>query len=271
MADDPRKLSEESESLPEDTDEGKADQDAADREESEEDPDTVPDGPLHKSERWQKVLAAKKGYEQLGSVEDLRARLTRLEYYDDLAARAQSEARDEAGGRQDEEPLTKEDVEAKKRAKAIRTELDKIAPELAQIPMHGKAFDMYFASVEYRAANETRKLMGEMGLPNDGKDLVDMCRVVRDTIGDDSELYMEYVGDPRTAVREAFKRVTKRYGIGKSDRADLARKQKDKEALRGLPRAHRGGSGSGEGVPRKDEPKNLDEAFARATKKLAAT
>jgi len=270
MVDDPKKLGEESDPPPEAEDEEEG-PDVADGEQSDEDPDKVPDGPLHKSERWQQVLKAKKGYESLGSVEDLKARLTRLEYYDDLAARAQAEAGEEAGKQEKEEPLTEEDVAAKKKAKAIRTELEKIAPELAQIPMHGKAFDMYFASVEYRAANETRKLMSEMGLPSDGKDLVDMCRVVRDTNGDDAELYMEYVGDPRTAVREAFKRVTKRYGIAKTDRADLARKQKDKEALRGLPKAHRGGSGSGEGVPKKDEPKTLDEAYARAEKKLAAT
>jgi len=269
MLDDPKKQGEESDPPTEEEAEEEGQEGAADGEESDEDPDKVPDGPLHKSERWQKVLAAKKGYEKFGSVEDLTARLTRLEYYDDLAARAQAEAGEEAGEEEEKEPLTKEDIEAKKKAKAIRTELDKIAPELAQIPMHGKAFDMYFASVEYRAANETRKLMAEAGLPNAGKDLVDMCRAVRDTIGDDSELYLEYVGDPRTAVREAFKRVTKRYGI-KSDRADLAKKQKDKEALRGLPRTHRGGGGSGEGVPRKDEPKNLDEAFARGEKKLAA-
>lgn len=223
--------------------------------------DKAPEGELHKSDRWKEVYGENKQYKELGAVDDLRAKLQRLDYYDQLAADASADAGREA----DVEPPTEDEAKAAKQAKAIRKELEKVAPELANISSHDKVFNLYFASVEAGAAWETERLMKEAGLPSGERDLVEMSGVLADVIGRDKKLYLTYVRNPETAVNEAWKRVMTKFG---GTRAAAAAIQKDKEKLKGLPATHKGGGASGEGAKAPTEPKTLDEAHARVRERL---
>ena len=223
----------------------------------------TPEGDLHKSERWKQVYGGLQEYKGLGAVDELRAKLRRLDYYDQLAAEASADA-----GAVEPEPeaLTAEERKAADATKKIRKELEQIAPELAAVSAHDQVFKVFFSAIEAGAMYETERLMEESGLPTADSDKMEMSGMLADVIGRDRKLYFTYIRNPEKAVQLAWDRTVAKFGNPK--RAAAAATQKDKEKLTGLPKAHKGGGASGEGAKAPAEPKTIEEAFQRSKERI---
>ena len=230
-------------------------------EDEDEDPDSeeAPKGELHKSKRWQRVHGELKEFKQFRmSPLELQAALVRLHKLEKASAKVEAA-----------EGASPEDKELAERRKAARKELSKIAPELdSVVETKGKA-DLFFASIERRAVRETKKLMGEAGMATGDKNLEAMTDVLAGIIGDDDELYDEYLTNPKFAVGEAFKKFKSGFEAA-ATRAAKAGIQRDKTKLLGLPKSTKGGGTSSEVAKNRTEgPKNLNEARRSAEARLA--
>ena len=104
--------------------------------------------------------------------------------------------------------------------------------------------------------------MTEAGMPVTPKDLRAMANVLQSIIAEDKKLHLKYYRNPEAAVKIAFERFTKSFTTS-SKRKDAASIQRDKEALKKLPKTPPT-SGSAPSPDRTGEPKNLAEAATRA-------
>lgn len=229
-----------------------------------EDSEEVPKGELHKSKRWQTVYAERKAYKELGkTAEEIKADLKRLNHYDQIVAE------EEAKGKAKDTDEGDEDENLKKRRKAARKELSKIAPEIDGIAKAAERTDLYFDSLGRRATREMTVLLKEAGMSTKEKSLEAMSDVLSGIIAEDEVLYDDYLSDPKGAVREAFKRF-RADSVDAANRAAKANLQKDKTKLLGLPKVHRAGGSAEVAVNRTEGPKNLKEARIAAERRLAA-
>lgn len=230
--------------------------------EDEGDEETPPKGDLHKSRRWKQVHGELKAYKDAGlSPLELKAALARLAQYDKAVEDAEKAESD------DEE--TAEAKALKKKRAAAKKELLLIYPELANVEALQGRMDTFYTSLERRATSEMTKLMKEAGLPTEAKNLASMSEVLASIIKEDEDLYLEYVGDPRAAVRAAWDSFKGDFEAA-AKRSAAAELQKKKQGLNALPKTFKpGGSPEMSGKPDKG-PKNLKEARERAEKRLAA-
>lgn len=229
-----------------------------DVEEGDLDDETPPKGELHKSKRWQKVHGELKEFKKFGATPlELQAALVRLNQLE-KAAKAASAEGDGV-----------EDKELAARRKAARKELSKIAPEFDSVTQLKEMGDTLYGSIERRAVRETKKLMTEAGMSTGDKNLESMTDVLAGIIGDDEELYDEYLTNPKGAVGEAFKKFKSGFEAAAA-RAAKAGIQRDKTKLLGLPKSSKGGGTSAEVAKNRTEgPKNLNEARKSAEARLA--
>lgn len=220
--------------------------------------------PFHKHPRWKKLHGELKQFKDAGlSPLELKVALQRLQQYDRLAEEAEAAA-DKA--EDDDDPKAKE--LAKKR-KAAKKELLEIYPELKHLDAIVERIDTFYTSLERRATSEMSKLMKEAGLPTEAKNLSSMAEVISSIIKEDKDLYLEYVGDPRGAVRTAWGQFKGDFEAAATRKA-AADLQKKKQGLLGLPKTHKGGVSSDVGGKPDKGPKNLNEARKRVEAKLAA-
>lgn len=230
-------------------------QDADDESLDDQDPDKEPDGPLHKSKRWKEVYGAYKEYKGLGDPSDLSAKLARLEYYDSLVANLDDE-------RSKDEPKSDEQKVAEKELKEARAALKKVAPEFEAIKPMANSLRSYYESLESGAEEETVRLMEEHGMPITPSDQKAMAEILQSFIKEDRKKHLLYLRNPEKAVEWAFSRFLKDFAAG-SKRKDAASVQRDKEKLAALPKVP-GSGGSAPASDKQAEPKNLQEAGARA-------
>ena len=228
------------------------------------DEDTPPKGDLHKSKRWKRVHGELKAFKEAGvSPLELKAALARLAQYDRLAEEAEAAAEK---AEDDDDPKAKELAKQRKRAKQ---ELLEIYPELKHVEAMIERMDTFYSSLEARATSEMSKLMKEAGLPTEAKNLASMAEVLSSLIKEDKELYLEYVGDPRGAVRTAWGQFKGDFEAAAA-RSAAAALQKKKQGLLTLPKTHKAGSSPEVGGKTDKGPKNLAEARKRAEARLAA-
>lgn len=244
------------------TDKETKDQDTQDKGKPDDEDAVETNVPWNKDKRFQEFLAKHKNlkqYEQYGSPEEIGGL---IQYVQALEARIErlDEKRDDGEKKSPEQ----KDLEAK-RAEA-RKQLREIDPDLDKIGSLEQALGAQYRSLEVRAMDETTKILGEAGLGTTKAEVAGMANILADIIGSDEVLHAEYVGNPREAVRQAFKRLTKLAGTV-SERASKAALQKDKEGLKKLPKTHGPGGGGGEGTSDK-EPRTLREAEARAMRRM---
>ena len=241
--------------------EAKAEGTDTDLEESDTDPDSdeAPKGPLHKSERWQKVHGEWKEFNKFAMTPlELQAALARLAKHEKAAAKAASA-----------EGETEEDKETATRRKAARKELALIYPEIETIKELNEKSAVLFGSLERRAVRETKVLMKEAGLSLGDKNVESMTDVLAGIIGDDEELYDDYMSNPKGAVQEAFKRFKSGFEAAAA-RAAKAGTQRDKTKLLGLPKTHKASGTPEVAANRTAGPKDLNAARKSAEARLAA-
>lgn len=225
--------------------------------------------PFNKHPRFQELTAENREYKSIGSPDQIRASLTRLDAIDQMIAKAEV-ARDTG------ESKTQEQKDLEQRRKDAFQELVAIAPGIGSIDKlqeslvrQQQAIAAHYQSLEIRATSETTKMLTAAGLDAEPADVQDMSEILAGIIAKDRELYAEYVGDPRSAVRLAFERYTKRVG-SMAVRQDKANQLKRAKEVATLPRAHRAGGGSADGGKAPSAPKTMAEAAAAAEKRLAA-
>jgi hypothetical protein len=236
-----------------------AEDDDADGEDA--DGETPPKGDLHKSKRWKRVHGELKAFKEAGlSPAQLKAALKRLENYDKLAEDA------DATAEADDDPKAKD--LAKKR-KAAQKELLEIYPALKHVEAMAERMDTFYTSLERRATSEMRTLMKEAGMKAEPKNLASMSEILSNVIKEDEDLYYEYIGDPRSAVKQAWNQVKGDFEAA-ARRSAAANVQKNKQGLAGLPKTHRPGGSPEVGGKTDKGPKNLNEARKRVEAKLAA-
>ena len=230
--------------MPEDVKEQAASS-AATEEESEvkgtpkpDDEETVDNVPWNKDPRFKDFIGKRKllkEYEGLGSpgeiqgyVQQLEERLGKLE-----------------ADREPKEPKTAEQKGYEAKLKEARQQLREIDPDIGKVESLARAIEASNRSLEVRALDETTQVMKAAGLSVTQGDVRGMTNILADIIGNDEVLLAEYMGNPREAVRLAFKRLA---DIGKSagvDRSDKAAVQREKEKQTKLPKPQAaGGSGS---------------------------
>ena len=221
--------------------------------------------PFHKHPRWKKVHGDLRAYKGLNrTVEEIQADLSRLDRFDTIVAEEEAKAKAKAAS--DDDP---EDEVLKKRRKAARKELSKIAPEVDAIMAAADRTNLYFDSLGRRATREMVGLLKEAGMSTKEKSVEAMSDVLSGIISEDIELYDDYLSDPKGAVREAFKRF-RADSVDSATRKAKADVQKDKTKLMGLPKTHKAGSSGEVSVVRTEGPKNLKEARIAAERRLAA-
>jgi hypothetical protein len=220
--------------------------------------------PFNEHPRWREVYGELQEFKKLGgSPADISARLQEAE---ELKATLEREAAAIANEKAQQGGTSKE-VNAV--FEAARAELRKLLPEIDAIANIQAAQQAHYGRLEKAALSETKKVLDSAGLPTTADDITAMSDILADVIRNDEDLFAEYETNPREAVRGAWKQYIERVRPA-VERQIAASKQKDRESLRTLPRAHGAGGGeAGGGGEKPPEPaKTLKEAEARAMARL---
>lgn len=233
-------------------------QDADDDSLDPEDPDKVPDGPLHKSDRWKERNEKAKIVDEHGGSEALRTKLAEYAYWKSLVERQDEE-------RPPEEPKTAEEkASAKELADAYKALLT-VAPEVASITAMQKEMRTFWEGIIDAAEETTVGVMEDAGMPTEAKDVKAMSEVLQSIIKEDRKLHLRFRRDPEGAVKRAFERFSQTFSGGK--RKDAASTQRDKEKLTTLPKLVKPGGAAPD--KKQEPPKTLKEADIRAKEFLA--
>lgn len=219
--------------------------------------------PFNEHPRWKEVYGELQDWKKLGaSPADISARLQEANDLKAALEQAATEVANETGQKQGEDAANKVYEQA-------RAELRKLFPEIDRLSQVVAAHDARSQRLERAALTEQKKIMSAAGLDVTDRAVGGMSDILADIIKNDPDLAAEYDMNPRAAVRGAWDQYT---STVKSyvEREAAAKKQKDAETRRNLPRAH--GGGGGEGASGGDKPpapaKNLLEAEERVKARL---
>lgn len=200
--------------------------------------------PWNKDRRFQDFIQKRKTlkeYETLGTPDEIAG------YVQQLQARVDKLETD----REPREPKSDEQKQRETELKQARKQLREIDPDINKIEALEHQIAAQNESLEIRAFDETASVMKTAGLGTDKAEVAGMSDLLANIIGNDRVLLAEYRGgNPREAVRLAWKKlgtIAKAAGV---DRADIAETQRTKEKQTKLPKPH-GASGT-PGVPAKD-------------------
>jgi len=225
--------------------------------------------PFNEHPRWKQVYGENKKYKELGTPDELKEKLSQLskvDEYEGYIAHLNEKIEKLETKRDEDDPKSDKQKQFEQLRKQARAELAKIAPEIDNIARQQTEWDLYYASLERQAYKETASVLKAAGLESGTKDVSETAAVLADIIGADQDLYLEYRTNPREAVREAWGRLTKRYSVERTVKADIER---EKKTLGTLPKPHTGTAGTEHGIP-KEPPKTLREAERRANMRLAS-
>src|SRR3990167_8275957 len=220
------------------------------------DEETVENVPWNKDARFKEFIGKRKllrEYEGLGTPEEISG------YVQQLEARLATLEED----REPKEPKTAEQKATEEDLAIARKQLREIDPNLAKIESLAAQSEAHNRSLEVRALDETAIVMKAAGLSVSKKDVTVMTNIIADIIGGDEVLLAEYLGNPREAVRLAWKKlgtIAKAAGVSREDAAAI---QREKEKQNKLPKPH--GSAGGAGSEKAEgKVKGLADAYARS-------
>ena len=212
--------------------------------------------PWNKDARFKEFIGKRKllkEYEGLGTPEEISGYVQQLE----------SQLEQLKGDRTPKEPKSAEEKATEADLAKARKQLREIDPDLAKIEALAAQGEALNRSLEVRALDETSNVMKTAGLSTGKKDVAGMTNILADIIGGDEVLLAEYLGNPREAVRLAWKKlgtIAKAAGVSREDTAAI---QREKEKQTKLPKPH--GSTGGTGSEKAEgKVKGLADAFARS-------
>ena len=220
------------------------------------DEETVENVPWNKDARFKEFIGKRKllkEYEGLGTPEEISG------YVQQLETRLEKLEED----RRPKEPKTTEQKATEEDLAKARKQLREIDPDLAEIGALRDHRAAQNRSLEVRALDETAIVMKSAGLSVSKADVTGMTNILADIIGGDEVLTAEYIGNPREAVRLAWKKlgtIAKAAGVSREDTAAI---QREKEKQSKLPKPH--GSAGGTGSEKAEgKVKGLADAYARS-------
>lgn len=212
--------------------------------------------PFSEHPRWKEVYGDLKEFKTLGELNDIKAKLERLDYYDQMVAEVRA---NRAGTR---EPVSDEERDLKDQREKAREQLYQIAPELRELISLGELSKQQ-AMIQQRATEmQAEEALGDVlktaGIPATEAAVKKYGTYLVNIIGTDQKLYAKYLSHPEAAVKEAWRRYTE--DAVPLSRSKLAATQQKGAALNALPRAGQGGVSGGTGGPAAP-PQSLDELF----------
>ena len=223
-----------------------------------EDPDDDTNVPWNKDRRFQDFIQKRKTlkeYESLGTPEQIAG------YVQQLQSRVDKLEAD----REPREPKSDEQKQRETELKQARKQLREIDPDIEKIESLEQQIAAQNESLEIRAFDETASVMKAAGLSTAKDDVVGMSDMLANIIGNDRVLLAEYRGgNPREAVRLAWKKLGTIAKAAGSDRSAVAETQRTKEKQTNLPKPH--GAAGTPGTPSRDTTtkRGLAGAFERS-------
>lgn len=197
--------------------------------------------PWNKDPRFKDFIGKRKllkEYEGLGSPGEIAG------YVQQLESRVSAMENE----RKPKEPKTTEQQEHEANLAKARKQLREIDPDLESLGSLKASVEAQNRSLEVRALDETAKVMKDAGLSAGKGEITGMTNILAEIIGSDEVLLAEYMGNPREAVRLAWKKlgaIAKSAGV---DRSEVAAAQREKEKQTKLPKPQ---SASGStGIPK---------------------
>jgi hypothetical protein len=213
--------------------------------------------PFSEHPRWKAVYGDLKEFKTLGELNEVKAKLQRLDHYDQMIQEARAHRADT------KEPVTDEERELTTQRAKAREQLYEIAPELRDLLTLGERAraqaEIAQRSTELRAETELKGTLKAAGIPITDASVKKYGNYLVNIIGNDPDLYAEYLGDPKAAVKEAWRRYAE--DSAPVSRPKIATTQQRGAALQGLPRGNQGGGGGTPGGGAAAPAQTLDELF----------